>query len=202
MKNKSGKMSTQTIVMSAILTAIVVVLQFMGSFIKLGQFSVSLVLIPIIIGVAIGGAKIGAWLGFVFGMVVLLSGDAASFLAINVPGTIITVLAKGILCGYISGLIYQIVKKKNVYLAIILASIVCPLINTGVFLIGCFLFFIETIAGWAQAAGLGENVLQYMIVFLVGVNFIFELLVNIVLSPVILRLLNVRKNIQDEREEV
>ena len=202
MKNKSGKMSTQTIVMSAILTAIVVVLQFMGSFIKLGQFSISLVLIPIVIGVAVGGAKIGAWLGFVFGMVVLLSGDAASFLAINVPGTIITVLAKGILCGYISGLIYQIVKKKNVYLAIILASIVCPLINTGVFLIGCSLFFIETVAGWAQAAGLGENVLQYMIVFLVGGNFIFELLVNIVLSPVILRLLNVRKNIQDEREEV
>ena len=32
-------------------------------------------------------AAAGLWLGFVFGMVVLLSGDAAAFFAFSVPGT-------------------------------------------------------------------------------------------------------------------
>lgn len=36
----------------AIFTAIVVVLQLLGSFIKVGSFSISLVLIPIVVGAA------------------------------------------------------------------------------------------------------------------------------------------------------
>ena len=90
--------STKTMVATAILTALVVVLQFMGQFIRLGPFMISLVLVPIVIGAAIGGAKSGAWLGFVFGVTVLISGDAAVFLAVNAFGTVVTVLAKGQLC--------------------------------------------------------------------------------------------------------
>ena len=86
--------STKKMVLAAILTAIVIVLQFLGAFIKLGPFSVSAVLVPIVIGAATCGVGIGAWLGFVFGVVVLLSGDAALFLAVDVLGTILTVLAK------------------------------------------------------------------------------------------------------------
>lgn len=96
---KTQKMSTQSLVLCAIMTALVIILQFMGAFIKLGTFSISLVLVPIVIGAAICGVGAGAWLGFVFGIVVLLSGDAAAFLAVSVPGTIITVLAKGTACG-------------------------------------------------------------------------------------------------------
>ena len=81
----TNKMSTKNMVLGAILTALVILLQFMGSFIHLGPFSISLVLIPIVIGAATCGAGIGAWLGFVFGIVVLISGDAAAFLAVNVP---------------------------------------------------------------------------------------------------------------------
>ena len=83
--NTTNKMSTKNLVLGAILTALVILLQFMGSFIKLGPFSISLVLIPIVIGAATCGTGVGAWLGFVFGIVVLISGDAAAFLAVNVP---------------------------------------------------------------------------------------------------------------------
>ena len=101
--NKNG-MSTRTLALGAVLTALVVLLQFMGAFVHFGPFSISLVLIPIVIGAAIGGVRLGAWLGLVFGLVVLASGDAAAFLAINAPGTILTVLLKGTACGALAGL--------------------------------------------------------------------------------------------------
>ena len=192
--SNTNKMSTRTLVLAAVLTALVIILQFMGAFIKLGPFSISLVLIPIVIGAATCGTGVGAWLGFVFGAVVLISGDASLFLAVNVPGTVITVLLKGIACGLIAGLIYKYTLKlvKNIYIAVIASAIVCPVVNTGIFLLGCLVFFLDTVASWAAAAGLGDNVGQYMILGLVGGNFLVELAINIVLTPVITRLLNIK----------
>ena len=188
-KNKSN---TQKIVLGAVLTALVVILQLMGSFIRFGPFSISLVLIPIVIGAATCGVGIGGWLGLVFGTVVLLSGDAAAFLAVNVPGTVITVLLKGILCGIVSGFCYRIFSKYNRYLAVVIAAVVCPLVNTGVFLLGCSVFFMDTVAAWAQAGGYGTDIARYALFGLVGINFPVELAFNLVLSPVIVRLLNIR----------
>lgn len=189
---RSNKMSTGTMVLGALLTALVFVLQFMGAFVRFGPFSISLVLIPIVIGAATCGVKVATWLGLVFGAAVLFSGDAAAFLAVNVPGTIVTVLVKGAACGLCAGLVYKLFERTNRYLAVALAAVVCPVVNTGVFLIGCLIFFMETVATWAQAAGLGANVGKFMIVGLVGANFLFELGSNIILSPVVVRLLNIR----------
>lgn len=178
---------TRTLVIAAVLTALTVLLQYMGSFIKLGPFSVSLVLIPIVIGAATCGVKIGAWLGFIFGFVVLVSGDAGAFLAVDFLGTIVTVLVKGILCGLLAGIAFKGVKKltKNDYVSAIISAIVCPVVNTGIFLVGCLLFFMETITMWAG----GTNVGRYMIFVLVGANFIFELIFNIVLAPAVVHII-------------
>ncbi|MBR6634966.1 MAG: ECF transporter S component [Clostridia bacterium] len=189
---KQKRMSTETMVLGAILTALVVVLQYLGQFIHLGPFSISLVLLPIVIGAATCGVKIGAWLGLVFGAVVLMTGDAAAFLAINVPGTVATVLLKGIACGLVAGLAYKAVEKKNRYAAVVVAAILCPIVNTGVFLLGCVLFFFKTIEEWGLAEGYGTAV-EYMFLGLAGGNFIVELIINIVLSPVAVRLLNIKK---------
>ena len=175
------------------MTALVVVLQLLGSFIRLGPFSISLVLVPIVIGAAMCGYKIGAWLGFVFGVIVLASGDAAAFYSINVPGTIATVLVKGTLCGLFAGIVYKLLEKKNQYLAVIASAIVCPLVNTGVFLIGCKLFFMSAISEWGLASGF-ENVTEYMFLGLAGGNFIFELIVNIILAPVVVRVITFNKD--------
>ena len=185
------RVSTEVLVSGALLTALVIILQMMGSFIRFGPFSISLVLIPIVIGAAICGPKISTWLGFVFGVVVLIT-DAAAFLAISVPGTIVTVLVKGTACGLVAGLVYKLLEKKNRYVAIVAAAIVCPLVNTGLFLLGCLLFFFETVKGWGLGMGF-DNTLQYMILGLVGGNFLFELATNIVLSPIVVRILNIIK---------
>jgi len=186
-------MSTETLVLGAVLTALVILLQFMGAFIKFGPFSISLVLVPIVIGAAVCGAAMGAWLGLVFGIVVLISGDAGAFLAVNAIGTIVTVIAKGVACGYLAGLAYRLFAKLNTYVAVAVAAIVCPVVNTGIFLIGCLLFFMDTVASWAVGAGFSGDIAGYMILVLVGANFLFELGSNIILSPVIVRLLNIRK---------
>ena len=183
---------TRKLVLSAILTALVVVLQLMGSFIRFGMFSISLVLIPIVIGAATCGIKIGAWLGFVFGAAVLMSGDAAAFLAVDVFGTILTVMVKGTACGLVAGLVYKVIAKFNRYLAVMAAAVVCPIINTGVFLLGCLGFFLPTIREWGVSLGF-SNVAAYMFLGLAGGNFLFELATNIILSPVIVRILNLKK---------
>ena len=187
--NTKKKMKTETMVLGAVLTALVVVLQFMGAFVRFGPFSISLVLVPIVIGAAKCGPLIGGWLGFVFGMVVLLNGDAAAFLAVNVLGTIVTVLLKGTACGLVAGLVYRCFAEKNRTLAVALAAIVCPIVNTGIFLIGCFLFFMEILSSWAGS----DSIAHYIIFVLVGGNFLVELGINLVLSPIIVRLLNLSK---------
>ncbi len=189
---KSKRIETRVLTGVAIFTAIVVVLQLLGSFVRFGPFSVSLVLIPIVVGAAMYGAGAGAWLGFVFGMAVLLSGDAAAFLPISPLGTIVTVLAKGTLAGLCAGLVFRLLEKKNTYVAVVASAIVCPVVNTGVFLLGCLLFFMDTLRGWAEALGY-ENAGAYMILGLAGTNFPLEIGVNVVLAPVISRLIHIGK---------
>ena len=183
---------TKKIVGIGLFTAIVLVLQFLGGGIKFGMFSISLVLVPIVVGAAVYGWQAGAWLGFVFGVAVLLSGDAAAFLAVNVLGTILTVLVKGTACGLVSGLVYLWLRRYNKVLAVVCAAIVCPIVNTGVFLLGCQVFFLDTITAWGTAAGF-DNVAGYMFLGLAGTNFLVELGTNILLGPVITRLISYAK---------
>ena len=183
-------MNIHTLTGVAIFTAIVIVLQLLGSFVRFGPFSISLVLIPIVVGAALYGPGAGAWLGFVFGAAVLMSGDAAAFLAVNAPGTVLTVLVKGALAGYLAGLVFKAVEGINIWLAVICAAVTCPIVNTGVFLLGCKLFFMETVTAWGRAAGF-ENVGKFMILGLVGGNFLFEVLSNVILNPVTLRLIRI-----------
>lgn len=186
----NSKFNTRAMVGLGVLTAIVVVLQFVASAIKFGPFSITLVLAPIIIGAALYGWQAGAWLGAVFGVVVLLSGDAAAFLAINAPGTIITCVLKGALAGAAAGLVYKAIEPKNATLGVITAGIVCPVVNTGVFLIGCLLFFLDTVKEWGAGAGY-ENVGAYFLFGFVGLNFVVELAINLVLSTAIVRILSI-----------
>lgn len=191
---KRTGLKTEKLVFSAVMTAIVVVLQVMAILTRavLPVFSINLVLIPIVIGAAVGGVGVGAWLGFASGLAVLISGDAAAFLAVNIPGTLIVVLLKGLASGVAAAFVFKLFEKKNRYFAVILAAIACPVANTGVFVIGSFVFFLDTIKVWG--AGLGyENAFLYVILGMVGINFLIELAVNVILSPTVMKLISIRK---------
>ncbi|MBQ7172365.1 MAG: ECF transporter S component [Clostridia bacterium] len=181
--------TTLTVVQLGLLTAVVIVLQLLGSFIRFGPFSVSLVLVPIVLGAVLHGPLAGGWLGLVFSVTVLLSGDAALFLTYNPFGTVVTVLVKGTAAGALAGLVYLLCKKINKYVGVLAAAVVCPVVNTGLFLAGCMVFFYDAIPNIAEAIGVPfpGNPLTFVITVLIGFNFIFELIFNIVLAPVIVR---------------
>ena len=190
--NTNTKKQTELVALGALFTALVIILQLIGSAIRFGPFSISLVLVPIVLGSAICGYKIGGFLGLVFGAAVLISGDAGAFLAVDVFGTVLTVLAKGLCCGLAAGLVYKALSRNNTYLAVIAAAIVCPIVNTGVFLLGCLGFFMEALTQWGTALGF-PNVGNYIIYGVVGGNFLVEMGINIVLAPVIIRVINIVK---------
>lgn len=193
MSNKKHQ-QTQKLVLGAIMTGLVIILQLLGSFTTFfGPFSTAVALIPIVLGAAMCGTAIGAWLGFVFGMVVILSGGAALFFAFDVPGTIITVLFKGTLCGIAAGLVYKLLAKYNKFFATLAAAIVCPLVNTGVFLLGCYVFFMDSATEIATTVGLTFSGMAVFWALAMG-NFALEVISNAVLSPVIIRVLNYNKN--------
>lgn len=180
--------NTQKIVLLALLTAIVVLLQFLGAFIRFGPFSVSLVLMPIVIGAALAGIAAGTWLGLVFGAVVLATGDANLFIAINPAGAIITVLVKGTLAGFSAGVVYKALAKSSQSIGALCAAVVCPLVNTGVFVICSYVFFLDALTEWGIAAGF-ISVTAYIFLGMISFNFLFELGLNIVLCPAIIRLI-------------
>ena len=182
------KTKTQKVVGMGLFTAIIVALQMLASAIKLGPFSITLVLAPIVIGAALYGIGAGAWLGLTFGVTVLISGDAAAFLTINPIGTVLTVIAKGMVAGIVAAVIYKAIEKKNKTVAVVAAGIACPIVNTGIFLIGCYLFFRD----WLIAV-FGTTGFATVITGLVSVNFAVELGINMLLASVIVRIIDLGK---------
>lgn len=180
-------------VLGAIMTALVIVLQLLGSFTAFfGPFSTAVALIPIAIGAILCGPAIGAWLGFVFGAVVIFSGGAALFWMFDIPGTIITVMLKGIACGFAAGGAYKLLKRFNKIVAAFAAAIVCPLVNTGIFLLGCAVFFLDDVVGIAETAGSTEVGMAVFIGFAMA-NFFIEVATNTLLSPIFARLIKIKR---------
>lgn len=182
------KTKTQKVVGMGLFTAIIVALQMLASAIKFGPFSITLVLAPIVIGAALYGIGAGAWLGLTFGVTVLISGDAAAFLTINPIGTVITVIAKGMVAGIVAAVIYKAIEKKNKTVAVVAAGIACPIVNTGIFLISCYLFFQD----WLITV-FGTTGFATVITGLVSVNFAVELGINMLLASVIVRIIDLGK---------
>ncbi len=188
----NNREKTKKMVLLALFTAMVAVLAYLGGFIKIGGIaSINLTLIPVVIGAALCGAGAGAWLGAVSGLIFFATADAAFWFGLSIPGTIITVLAKGILAGFFAGVTYRLLERVNRYFAVLISAMVAPIVNTAVFLLGCVAFFFDYVQ--SSAAEQGSSMLIYMMVFFVGLNFVFELLANLVLSPAILRVINLKK---------
>ena len=187
-KSSMKGMDTKNLVLLALLTALVAILSYFGGFIKIGGLaSISLTLVPVVLGAALCGPIAGAWLGGVSAVVFFTTADAIFWFGLSVPGTVITVLIKGIAAGLAAGYVYTLVEKFNRYVAIIAAAAVCPIVNTGIFLIGCLIFFMDTVTAGASSADM--SVFGYLIIFFVGLNFVFELIVNMVLSPALARII-------------
>jgi hypothetical protein len=175
MRNKS--LDVKRIVYLALFTALVVVLQFIP--IRFGAFELALSVPVIVVGAAVCGIGAGAWLGFVFGFVVLFLPGTTAFLSFSIIGTVVTVILKGALAGLTAGIVYRAIESKNRYIAVVIAAVVATFVNTLVFIIGSLIFFDYDIAT--------------VIGIFVSLNFLVELLLNMVLVPTIYRIINIKK---------
>lgn len=189
---KKNRRQIITLVSLALLSALVIVLQYFATFITILGENPALVLVPITIGAILFGPLAGAYLGFIFGFVVLVSGQAASYYSITIVGTIITVIFKGTLAGLFGGLVFNAIKKKNIFVAIIVACIVVPLTNSVVYRVGLVTFFIEKFKNDASAEGVSAFV--YFFLSMSSINFVLELGLNIVLAPAISRICEIISN--------
>lgn len=180
--------TSRNIAFLAVFTALVVVLQTVGGSIKIGTTSLSLVLIPIVLGAVMMGPWVGAFLGGVFGLIVVIYGvtgaDAFTYILFCEQPfvTIALCLVKGIAAGFVSGILYRAVRNKNRTVAVFLASVAAPVVNTGIFIAGSLLMT-ETIT--ANFLAEGTTLFYFLFISCAGVNFLVELAVNIVASPAI-----------------
>lgn len=167
-----------------LLMATVVVLQSIP-IPPIGGFSISLVLIPVVLGGAVFGPGAGALLGATFGVIVYINcitgvdGGGQMVFQANPVLCFLVVMAKGTLAGWGAALVYNLIRKINGYAAMLAAAIVCPVVNTGIFVACMMLFFNDVLSVWAG----GSDIVGYVLTGLIVANFVPELLINVIFSP-------------------
>ena len=189
----------------AMLVALVVVLQMVSAIIPPigGTVSITLTLVPVVVGAILFGVKGGAVLGFSFGAIVLINCISGIDIGGNILWntnpfcTALICFVKGTAAGVIPAVAYKLVKGKKEnssngrkYVSALSAALCAPIANTGLFVCGMLLFFMETLKAWAG----GSPLASYVLLGLAGLNFIVEFIINIVLTPAIVRVVEAVKN--------
>jgi len=183
----------------ATLTAIVVVLQIIANYIKIGTVNITLALFLIAVGAILYGPAAGCFLGVVMGAMVIAAPDTlAFFMPVNAAATVILCLLKSGLAGFVCGWVYrgiahfvgnsdiEATKKKIFATAIIVATISVPVVNTALFIVGASMFF-QSVYG-ASSFGSAFPVI-FLAVF--GPNFAIEFVINCVLAPVAITVIKI-----------
>ncbi|MBP3401917.1 MAG: hypothetical protein J6K85_02545 [Clostridia bacterium] len=186
MKEMSKKISTLKLTEMAILLALVIALQSISS---IGVVTLCLCLVPITLGSIVLDWKCGGILGFAFGLVAIfwgIVGKDVFTLYLFQASPIMTILicvVKGTLAGMVPAFIYNALKKYNKLAASIVAAISAPVVNTGIFALGCIIIKNDVIS---VAGKLGIETANFMMLLfgvLITANFFIELLINVVFAP-------------------
>ena len=202
----TSKQKTLRLVQLSLLVALVVVLQLVSALIPpiAGTVSITLTLVPVVVGAILFGTTGGLVLGFTFGLIVLINcitglDPGGNILwTVNPVMTALLCFAKGIAAGVVPAILYKLVKGNKdsdlrksgrKFVAALVAALSAPIVNTGLFVCGMLIFFMDTLTAWAG----GTNVASYILIGLAGVNFIVEFLINIILTPAIVRIVDVVK---------
>lgn len=189
--------TTKTLVQLAMFSALTILMQVLAFTLPaIGGVSFTFSLVPLVLGGVYFGKQenkfagifVGGYLGLLFGILTCfdaLTGGMTTFLFANRPFlTIVTCLTKGLFAGLIPAVIFKMLYKRNIYLAIIFAAMSAPIVNTGIFIVFMFIM-INTVKDFMGANQLGGNVPYFLFIGCAGINFIVEIIINLVVSPVI-----------------
>lgn len=197
--NQNLEMSkTMRLTLLAMFTALMILLSFFGS-INVGVFKITFMTLPIIVGATILKPLDSAILGAVFGLssfiqaVLGMSALATALFQIDPFMTFILCFVPRVLDGYLSGLIFQGIKKidKTNLVSYITVGAAVPLLNTILFMGTLFLFFYNSAPIQAIAQKSNVDNIFALFVAMVGINAVVELLVGIILGTAVSKALNV-----------
>ena len=175
----------------SIFAAVVVVLQLFSNYVAFGPVSITLALIPIVVGAIVYGPLAGFILGSVGGLLVFLApATIGLFWDYGVFVTFLVCILKMGIAGLVSGLLYKLLHKWNKVIAVVISSVIVPILNTGLFALAAYTIYYKLLEGLAPA---GQNIAAYLFLTFIGFNFLIEFFVNSALSPVVLRLTNLSK---------
>lgn len=185
--------TAKNITFLSVLVALVVVLQIFGGSITIAGLSLNLALVPIVLGAILFGPLFGGILGFICGLIIFIFGvtgqEPFTFYIFSVNPVVTTILCflKTTVAGVVAGFIYRLIAKKNKIVAVFVASALVPIINTGIFAVGCFII-LNTIVAYLESVGLDTTGMSAaFIVFVVVItwNFFIELLTSLILAPAV-----------------
>ena len=178
--------TVKTIVGTGLLTSLVVIFQIIANYIQFGLVSINLSLIPIVVGAIIYGPFVGAFLGLVDGALILTAPSTMFFYNFSIGWTMLVCLLKTSLAGLASGFLFKLLKKKPLA-GSITASVIAPIVNTGLFALATVLIFKGYIIenGYTTEA----DFVPFLFLTFIGFNFLIEFGINAALSPVVYRLI-------------
>ena len=189
-KTRGLELTTLQLTELAILLALVIALQSISS---VGVVTLCLCLVPITLSAIVLDWKCGGILGFAFGLVALFWGIVGKDLftlylfQANPIMTILICIVKGALCGIVPAFVYNWLKKFNPIAASIAAAVCAPVVNTGIFALGCIIIQGDVITA-AQRVGVPydpstSTFMALLFGVIITANFFIELLINIVFAP-------------------
>lgn len=180
MSNTNTKV--RQITLTAILAAIILLMAFTPlGYLRIGPMSITLLVIPVVIGGMTLGPVHGAFLGAVFGATSLAQcfmGDVsgAAMFAANAAGTVIACFIPRILIGVVAGLLFPFLMKttKKSAIAFIGTAVAGTLTNS--------ILFITLVVAFFKDSVLGGGSFWAIFVSFFSVNVAVELIVGIVVS--------------------
>lgn len=190
MKSKKTQYMTTMALFLAI--EIILVVTPLG-YIPIGPLNATTMHIPVIIAGIMLGKKAGAELGFVFGLTSLIKATIqpgvtsfcfSPFVTIgtmsgNYKSLLIAFIPR-ILLGYLAGLTFEILKKKNhENVGVVVGALVGALTNTVLVLGGIYVFFGEA---YAHAVGVSYSTLVTVLLGVVTTNGIIEAILGAVVA--------------------
>ena len=188
MKNKKKIMFVAG---NGILIALTIALSFLTNYADVTGVNFNLALVTIVIAACLYGPVSGLIMGLVNGALTIIApATIAFFIPESLFGTILVCLLKTGIAGLVSGFVYKAFKNKNVIVASLLAGLVVPFVNTGLFVLGTFIWFMNIYKS-------AEVVLTSVIT----INFAVEVGLSLVLSPAVYRIITVIKKRMEENED-
>lgn len=190
-KVKKTFFTAKNIATIGVLMALVIVLQmFCGSINIANLITLNFSLIPIVLGAIVLGPVAGALLGFANGIVILIQvilTPSGFYYIIWTYSPVITTLiciVKTTVAGFVGGIVFRLISKKNTLAATFTAAAIVPVINTALFILGC-LCMTDTILIYQDTTPDydGMNIFIFICVGIVTVNFFIEFALNLIVSP-------------------